>query len=123
MPIDATINVRSGKRFIEEKTSLLKALDELLEPFEQTLSENGPFLLGTKVAYCDFPLYHHLSILSLLTVEFLERYPLLKNFMQNFEKIRAVETYLNTRPTLSGIGIEPLLELNGVPTSTSFGRD
>ena len=41
----------------------------------------------------------------------------------NFEKIRAVETYLNTRPTLSGIGIEPLLELNGVPTSTSFGRD
>jgi hypothetical protein len=68
-------------------------------------------------------LYHHLSILSLLTVEFLERYPLLKNFMQNFEKIRAVETYLNTRPTLSGIGIEPLLELNGVPTSTSFGRD
>jgi hypothetical protein len=68
-------------------------------------------------------LYHHLSILSLLTVEFRERYPLLKNFMQNFEKIRAVETYLNTRPTLSGIGIEPLLELNGVPTSTSFGRD
>jgi glutathione S-transferase len=123
MPIDATINVRSGKRFIEEKASLLNALDELLEPFEQTLSENGPFLLGTKVAYCDFPLYHHLSILSLLTVEFLERYPLLKNFMQNFEKIRAVETYLNTRPTLSGIGIEPLLELNGVPTSTSFGRD
>ena len=65
----------------------------------------------------------HLSILSLLTVEFLERYPLLKNFMQEFEKIRAVETYLNTRPTLSGIGVEPLLELNGVPTSTSFGRD
>jgi glutathione S-transferase len=84
----------AAKGLLKRKASLLKALDELLEPFEQTLSENGPFLLGAKVTYCDFPLYHHLSILSLLTVEFLERYPLLKNFMQNLKKLELLRLTL-----------------------------
>ena len=34
-----------------------------------------------------------------------------------------IKEYLNSRPQLTGIGVEPLLELNGVPTSTMFGRD
>ena len=70
MPIDATINVRKGERFIEEKTCLLKTLNELLELFERNLLEKGPFLLSKKVTYCNFPLYHHPSILSLLTFFF-----------------------------------------------------
>ena len=51
MQIDATINVRSGDKFIEEKASLLATLDELLDPSEQILSGNGPFLLGDRAYY------------------------------------------------------------------------
>ena len=43
--------------------------------------------------------------------------------MQKFEKVKGIETYLDARIILSWIGAEPLLKLNGVPTSNSFGRD
>ena len=43
--------------------------------------------------------------------------------MKEFEKVNGIKEYLNSRPQLTGIGVEPLLELNGVPTSTMFGRD
>ena len=122
-PIDATVNVRSGEVFEAEKSSLLENLDQLLGPFATALEESGPFLLGSMPYYCDFALFHHLSTLSLLTAEFLERYPSLNHFMQEFEKVGGIKEYLNSRPQLTGIGVEPLLELNGVPTSTMFGRD
>ena len=122
-PIDATVNVRRGEVFEAERSSLLENLDQLLGPFATALEENGPFLLGSMPYYCDFALFHHLSILSFLTVEFLEQYPSLNHFMQEFEKIDGIKEYLNSRPQLTGIGVEPLLELNGVPTSTMFGRD
>ena len=122
-PIDATVNVRRGEVFEAERSSLLENLDQLLGPFATTLEENGPFLLGSMPYYCDFALFHHLSTLSFLTVEFLEQYPSLNHFMQEFEKIDGIKEYLNSRPQLTGIGVEPLLELNGVPTSTMFGRD
>ena len=121
--IDATVNVRRGEVFEAERSSLLENLDQLLGPFATTLEENGPFLLGSMPYYCDFALFHHLSTLSFLTVEFLEQYPSLNHFMQEFEKIDGIKEYLNSRPQLTGIGVEPLLELNGVPTSTMFGRD
>ena len=122
-PIDATVNVRRGEVFEAERSSLLENLDQLLGPFATTLEQNGPFLLGSMPYYCDFALFHHLSTLSFLTVEFLEQYPSLNHFMQEFEKIDGINEYLNSRPQLTGIGVEPLLELNGVPTSTMFGRD
>ena len=122
-PIDATVNVRRGEVFEAERSSLLENLDQLLGPFATTLEQNGPFLLGSMPYYCDFALFHHLSTLSFLTVEFLEQYPSLNHFMQEFEKIDGIKEYLISRPQLTGIGVEPLLELNGVPTSTMFGRD
>ena len=121
-PIDATVNVRSGEVFDAEKASLFENLDQLLGPFAKTLEESGPFLLGNMPYYCDFALFHHLSILSLLTVDFQEKQPALNQFMKEFEKADGIKEYLNSRPQLTGIGVEPLLELNGVPTSTMFGR-
>ena len=73
--------------------------------------------------YCDFALFHHLSILSLLTVDFRVKLTALNQFMKEFEKISGIKEYLTSRPQLTGIGVEPLLELNGVPTSTMFGRN
>ena len=88
----------------------------------KTLEYNGPFLLGNMPYYCDFVLFHHLSILSFLTVDFLEKHPSLHQFMQEFENVDGIKEYLNSRPPLTGIGVEPLSELSGVPTSTMFGR-
>ena len=75
MHIGATTIVQSGASFEDSKATLFENLGKLLEPFEKTLAKQGPFLLGSKVFYCDFPLYHHLSNLSLLSIDFLKRYP------------------------------------------------
>ena len=64
----------------------------------------GIFFLGDKIFYCDFNVYHHLSLAVLLENTILDNYPKLKQFMINFEALEGIKKYLDTRAELVGIG-------------------
>ena len=59
---------------------------------------------------CDFALFHRVTILSIITVEFHEKHPALDKFMQEFEKVDGIKEDLNSRPYLKGMGVEPFFK-------------
>ena len=123
MPVDAVVNMRSGERFEREKTETLAAMPGMLAPFVRQLeTSGGPFLTGGSPNYADLTFFHHLDLMLLLDPGLCERFPPLGIFRSAILELDGLAGYLETRPVLTGVGVDPRIELNGVPTSTWEGR-
>ena len=105
-PLNPTINVWVGEMHLKNKKNLLdEILPKAFTNFEKLLSKyEGNFFLGERAFYCDFNVYHHVSLALLLDDKILDNFPKLKKFMSDFEKIQGILDYLESRPKLIGIG-------------------
>ena len=67
-PLNPTINFAVGAEFEKAKNTIVENVTGRLQSFENILNDtsNPPFFLGEKPFYCDFCVYHHLSLLRLL---------------------------------------------------------
>ena len=66
----------------------------------------------------DFSVYHHLDLSKLLDPELIKKFPRLKKFIEDIESIETVKSYLNSRPELINVGVEPKLVIDGVAHPT-----
>ena len=103
-------------------------LDEILPKaftnFEKLLSKyEGNFFLGERAFYCDFNVYHHVSLALLLDDKILDNFPKLKKFMSDFEKIQGILDYLESRPKLIGIGTWPKVVIDGIEYTSGTNPD
>ena len=114
-PLNPTINVLVGENHLKHKKNLInEILPKACNNFEKLLHKyEGNFFLGDQVFYCDFNVYHHLSLALLLKSTILDNYPRLKQFIINFEALEGIKKYLDTRAELVGIGTWPKVIING----------
>ena len=114
-PLNPTVNVLVGENHLNHKKKLInEILPKACNNFEKLLHKyEGNFFLGDQVFYCDFNVYHHLSLALLLENTILDNYPRLKQFIINFEALEGIKKYLDTRAELVGIGTWPKVIING----------
>ncbi len=124
-PLNPTINVWVGEMHLKNKKNLLdEILPKAFTNFEKLLSKyEGNFFLGERAFYCDFNVYHHVSLALLLDDKILDNFPKLKKFMSDFEKIQGILDYLGSRPKLIGIGTWPKVVIDGIEYTSGTNPD
>ena len=124
-PLNPTINVWVGEMHLKNKKNLLdEILPKAFTNFEKLLSKyEGNFFLGERAFYCDFNVYHHVSLALLLDDKILDNFPKLKKFMSDFEKIQGILDYLESRPELIGIGTWPKVVIDGIEYTSGTNPD
>ena len=124
-PLNPTINVWVGEMHLKNKKNLLdEILPKAFTNFEKLLSKyEGNFFLGERAFYCDFNVYHHVSLSLLLDDKILDNFPKLKKFMSDFEKIQGILDYLESRPKLIGIGTWPKVVIDGIEYTSGTNPD
>ena len=121
-PLNPTVNVKIGEEHLKFKTMFLSSFPGILKNFARQLelSEEGAYFFGSQPYYCDFSVYHHFSLATILQQDILNAFPSILNFMAAVEKLPGVKEYLASRPGIIDVGIAPKLIIDGVakPTGT-----
>ena len=67
-------------------------------------------------------LFHHLDLSKKLDPDLLSNFPRLLQFIADVEGITAISEYLQTRPELVNVGVEPNLIINGTAHPTGLQK-
>jgi len=121
-PLNPTVNVRIGDEHLKLKTIFLSSFPGILKNFARLLEHNneGVYFFGSQPYYCDFSVYHHFSLATILQQDILNGYPPVLDFMEAVENLSGVKEYLASRPEIIDVGIAPKLVIDGIakPTGT-----
>ncbi len=120
-PLNPTVNVFVGEKHETHKTQFLNSFPSTLKNFNRQLEKlsDGPFFLGEKPYYCDFSAYHHFSLAKILDPNILDPHSRVIKLMNEFEKLPNIKSYLETRPELIDVGIDPKMIINGEKVKTT----
>ena len=92
-PLNPTINFAVGAEFEKAKNTIDENIMGRLQNFENILNStsNPSFFLGGKPFYCDFCVYHHLSLLRLLDSNIFNKYSNSDQFMNSIENNESID--------------------------------
>ena len=108
MPLNPTINFSVGDRFKKKREDMMPFLNSRFEDLDRALKDNDKkFYVDDKPHACDFAVYHHLDLSKLLDPELIKKFPRLEKFIEDVESIETVKSYLNSRPEVIDVGVEP----------------
>jgi len=123
MPLNPTINFSVGDRFKKKREDMMPFLNSRFEDLERALKDNDEkFYVDDKPHACDFAVYHHLDLSKLLDPKLISKFPRLEKFIEDIESIETVKSYLNSRPQLIDVGVEPKLVIDGVAHPTGVKK-
>tara|TARA_X000000950_G_C13648456_1_gene550622 strand:+ start:44 stop:730 length:687 start_codon:yes stop_codon:yes gene_type:complete len=123
MPLNPTINFAVGERFVKKREDMMPFLISRFEDLERALEDNKEkFYVDDKPHACDFAVYHHLDLSKLLDPEFIKKFSRLEKFIEDIESIETVKSYLNLRPELIDVSVEPKLVIDGVAHPTGVKK-
>ena len=123
MPLNPTINFSVGDRFKKKREDMKPFLNSRFEDLERALKDNdNKFYVDDKPRACDFAVYHHLDLSKLLDPKLINKFPRLEKFIEDIESIETVKSYLNSRPQLIDVGVEPKLVIDGVAHPTGVKK-
>ena len=123
MPLNPTINFAVGDSFNKKREDMMPFLNSRFEDLERALKDNDEkFYLDGKPHACDFAVYHHLDLSKLLDTKLINKFQRLEKFIEDIESIETVKSYINSRPKLIDVGIEPKLIIDGVAHSTGVTK-
>ena len=98
-------------------------LNTRFEDLERALKHNeSKFYVDDKPHACDFAVYHHLDLSKLLDPELIKKFPRLEKFIEDIESIESIQSYLNSRPKLIDVSVEPKLVVDGVSHPTGVKK-
>ena len=123
MPLNPTINFAVGDKFKKKREDMMPFLNSRFEDLEKALKDNDEkFYVDNKPHACDFAVYHHLDLSKLLDPELIKKFPRLEKFIEDIETIETVKSYLNSRPELIDVSVEPKLVIGGVAHPTGVKK-
>ena len=123
MPLNPTVNFAKGEKFIKKKDEMMPFLLSRFEDLEKVLKENNKkFFIFDEPRACDFVTFHHLDLSKLLDPTIIKKFPRLEKFLEDIMLIDSVKSYLENRPELIDVSIEPKLVINGVPHPTGVKK-
>ena len=123
MPLNPTINFAVGDSFNKKREDMTPFLNSRFEDLERALKDNDEkFYVDDKPHACDFAVYHHLDLSKLLDPKLISKFPRLEKFIEDIETIETVKSYLNSRPELIDVSVEPKLVIGGVAHPTGVKK-
>ena len=123
MPLNPTVNFAKGEKFIKKKDDMMPFLLSRFEDLEKVLKENNKkFFIFDEPRACDFVTFHHLDLSKLLDPTIIKKFPRLDKFLEDVMLINSVKSYLDKRPKLVDVSIEPKLIIDGVPHPTGVKK-
>jgi glutathione S-transferase len=119
-PLNPTINLYTEEKFKEFRDKLINnILPKKFYNFDRLLKKfSGNFFLGDDPYYCDFAAYHYFEMALLLDKNILNDFTSIKNHMDTLTSLNGIKKYLNSRPEIINIGINPKMKINGIETQT-----
>ena len=123
MPLNPTINFAVGDNFKKKREDITPFLNSRFEDLERALKDNEKkFYIDEKPHACDFSVFHNLDLSKFLDPALLNKFPRLEQFIEDIESIENVASYLNSRPKLIDVGVEPKLVIDGVAHPTGVKK-
>ena len=123
LPLNPTINFAVGDRFKKKREDMIPFLTSRFEDLDRALKDNdAKFFIDDTPHACDFTVFHHLDLSKLLDTTLLNKFPRLEKFLQDIMSIQTVKSYLDARPKLVDVSIEPKLIIDGVAHPTGVKK-
>ena len=123
VPLNPTINFAVGDSFKKKREDMMPFLNSRFEDLQRALLDNdNKYYVDDKPRACDFAVYHHLDLSKLLDPEFIKKFPRLEKFIEDIESIESIKSYLNSRPKLIDVSVEPKLVIDGVAHQTGVKK-
>ena len=123
MPLNPAINFAVGDSFKKKREDMMPFLNTRFEDLERALKDNDKvFYVDDNPHACDFAVYHHLDLSKLLDPGLIKKFPRLEKFIEDIESIESIKSYLNSRPKLIDVSVEPKLVIDGLAHSTGVKK-
>ena len=123
MPLNPTVNFATGEKFTKKKEDMTPFLISRFEDLEKALKENDKkFFIYNEPRACDFVTFHHLDLSKLLDSLIIKKFPRLEKFLEDMMSIESIKSYLDNRPKLIDVSVEPKLVIEGIPHPTGVKK-
>ncbi len=123
MPLNPTVNFAIGEKFKKKREDMMPFLMSRFEDLEKAIKENGKkFFILDEPRACDFVAFHHLDLSKMLDPKLIKKFPRLEKFLEDIMSIERVKSYLDKRPKLIDVSIEPKLVIEGVQHPTGVKK-
>ena len=123
MPLNPTVNFAIGEKFIKKKDDMMPFLLSRFEDLEKAMKNNDKkFFIYDEPRACDFVAFHHLDLSKMLDPSIIKKFPRLEKFLEDIMSVESVKSYLDKRPELIDVSVEPKLVIDGVPQSTGVKK-
>ncbi len=123
MPLNPTVNFAIGEKFIKKKNDMMPFLLSRFEDLEKAMNNNDKkFFIYDEPRACDFVAFHHLDLSKMLDPSIIKKFPRLEKFLQDIMHIESVKSYLDKRPELIDVSVEPKLVIDGFPHPTGVKK-
>ena len=114
MPLNPTVNFATGEKFIKKRDDMMPFLLSRFEDLEKAIKDNDKtFFIYDEPRACDFTAFHHLDLSKMLDPSIIKKFPRLEKFLDDMMSITSVKSYLDKRPKLIDVSVEPKLLIDG----------
>ena len=123
MPLNPTVNFATGEKFKKKREDMMPFLMSRFGDLEKAMKENDrKFFIYDEPRACDFTAFHHLDLSKMLDPSIIKKFPRLEKFLEDIMSIDNVKSYLDKRPELIDVSVEPKLVIDGIPHPTGVKK-
>ena len=123
MPLNPTVNFATGAKFLEKKNKMMPFLVSRFEDLEKALKDNDKrYFIFDEPRACDFVTFHHLDLSKMLDPSIINKFPRIEKFLEDMMSIENIQSYLDNRPKLIDVSVEPKLVIDGIPHPTGVKK-
>ena len=124
MPLNPTVNFATGEKFIKKRDEMMPFLISRFGDLEKAIKKNDKkFFIYDEPRACDFTTFHHLDLSKKLDPSIIKKFPRLEKFIDDMVSIESVKYYLEKRPKLIDVSVEPKLVVDGVAHPTGVKKN
>ena len=122
-PLNPTVNFATGDDFLTKRDAMREELKSRFADLARCLEKyDGKYFIDDTPRAAEFAAYHHFDLSRYLDPEILNSFPRLLQFTNDIESINSISSYLENRPKLVDVGIEPKLIIDGKAQPTGVQK-
>ena len=122
-PLNPTINFATGDDFIAKRDTMRVGVNNRFADLSRCLEKyEGKYFIDDTPRAAEFAAFHHMDLSRHLDPDILNSFPRLVQFVKDIESIKTVSSYLENRPELIDVGVEPKLIIDGRPQPTGVQK-